>query len=229
MKYTVAAFFALVAAVSAQGSPSACLPVAESIPSCAVRQSSILGQSDLLIPFKVPCISSAASGVGCGEFDFTCQCGGSKPAQIASAAQGCVISACSNIQTALAAQAAASSVCACAATAGSGSSGGLSTAPDTTALSGGSTSAAGQSSSAAPASSTAAAGGSATAPASGSTGAASVSTAAVTGATTSVPGVASTGGITATSSFIPFTGGAVTAVGSMGGILGALLAAIAAL
>ncbi|KAH8726389.1 hypothetical protein GQ44DRAFT_825739 [Phaeosphaeriaceae sp. PMI808] len=87
-------FTMLFAAVSAQ---TACAPVASAVPTCAV-----------------PCIQSAASGVGCDNVNYKCRC--ANAAAIQNAALGCVLTNC-GLTNALKAQASASAVCACVATA----------------------------------------------------------------------------------------------------------------
>ncbi|ROV88730.1 hypothetical protein VMCG_10069 [Cytospora schulzeri] len=56
----------------------------------------------------VPCITSAASAIGCGAYDFACQCTSS--AQLQSSAENCVLSAC-GLATELEVVSAASAVC----------------------------------------------------------------------------------------------------------------------
>ncbi|PSN70530.1 hypothetical protein BS50DRAFT_548680 [Corynespora cassiicola Philippines] len=90
----VAALALAITSVSAQ---AACDPVASAIPTCGV-----------------PCIQSAASGVGCDSTNYRCRCSSSSAIQ--ASAQGCVINNC-GIATALQVQASASAVCACVATA----------------------------------------------------------------------------------------------------------------
>ncbi|MCJ1323430.1 hypothetical protein MMC10_000090 [Thelotrema lepadinum] len=210
MKLAVATLVGLVAAVNAQAAtPSQCLSAASSVPSCAVS-----------------CISNAAQGVGCGQYDFSCQCSGSHPAEIASAAKGCVVSSCTDVAAILQASAAAGSVCSCVATASP--EGGSTAAPTTPAAGAGHTSAA-VASGAGAISSSDAAGGVATA-AGTSAAAFTAGGPSTASATASAPGVASSGGIVgATSSFTPFTGGAIKVSGSVGGIMCALLAVIVAL
>ncbi|KAF2821637.1 hypothetical protein CC86DRAFT_386036 [Ophiobolus disseminans] len=95
MQFSILTFIlATAATVSAQ---TACDPVASAIPTCGV-----------------PCISSAAAGVGCTNADYGCRC--TNAAAIQNAALGCVVGNC-GIATALQVQASASAVCACVATA----------------------------------------------------------------------------------------------------------------
>ncbi|KAF1354161.1 hypothetical protein EJ07DRAFT_158774 [Lizonia empirigonia] len=89
---TIALLFA--SSVTAQ---TACDSVASAIPTCGI-----------------PCISSAASVVGCGTGDYRCRCSSSSAIQ--ASAQGCVISNC-GIATALQVQASGQAVCSCVATA----------------------------------------------------------------------------------------------------------------
>lgn len=63
---------------------------------------------------QVPCISSAAAGVGCGADSYSCRCNNADAIQ--NAAIGCVLTNC-GLTTGLQVQASASAVCACVATA----------------------------------------------------------------------------------------------------------------
>ncbi|KAE9368382.1 hypothetical protein N431DRAFT_346710 [Stipitochalara longipes BDJ] len=65
----------------------------------------------------VPCISSAASLVGCAITDYACQCSSSQYTAIQSAAQGCVLSSCQ--ASAASVLLAANAICSCASSAGS--------------------------------------------------------------------------------------------------------------
>jgi len=90
--------FGLAAWAQAQ---TACDSLTSAIPTCGV-----------------PCISSAASLVGCALTDYACQCSSSQYAAIQSAAQGCVLSSCS--AQAASVLIAANAICSCASSAGSG-------------------------------------------------------------------------------------------------------------
>ncbi|ROV90984.1 hypothetical protein VSDG_07681 [Cytospora chrysosperma] len=56
----------------------------------------------------VPCITSAASAIGCGTVDYACQCTSS--AELQSSAQACVLSAC-GLATGLQVVTAAEAIC----------------------------------------------------------------------------------------------------------------------
>ncbi|CBX95848.1 hypothetical protein IAQ61_004678 [Plenodomus lingam] len=96
MKFTntITTITLLATSVLAQ---TACDPAASAIPTCGL-----------------PCISSAASAVGCTDGDYRCRCTSSDAIQ--SSAINCVIGNC-GIPGALEVQASGSAVCACVATA----------------------------------------------------------------------------------------------------------------
>ncbi|KAL8872972.1 MAG: hypothetical protein Q9174_001494 [Haloplaca sp. 1 TL-2023] len=108
--FSTLATLAFVAIAQAQ---EQCAASASAIPSCALS-----------------CIESAGSEVQCTQGDYACQCEPTKSAAIASAALGCVISACGPA-TGLAVQTAASAVCDCVATAAPVSADASSTAAET--------------------------------------------------------------------------------------------------
>ncbi|KAL8913083.1 MAG: hypothetical protein Q9171_002063 [Xanthocarpia ochracea] len=172
-----------------------CAASAAAIPSCALE-----------------CIISAGSSVGCEQGDFACQCSSSQSAAIATAALGCVLSACGPA-TGLRVQAAGSAVCDCVATAAPAS---------TTAAS-------------SPATSTPEASPSSTATQSSvvATTSISLSTPYPTGTTSAPSGAAPTGSSIgaggAGNGTVPFTGAASYVAASMGGIVGALFLAMVAL
>ncbi|KAK3496061.1 hypothetical protein B0T13DRAFT_511909 [Neurospora crassa] len=86
MKFTTIALTLFSAIAMAQNCPQATL-----MPACAT-----------------PCISSAASAVGCNGADYACQC--SKSAQLVASAQGCVLGGC-GIEAAPTVISAASAIC----------------------------------------------------------------------------------------------------------------------
>ena len=106
--------FGLIAVAQAQ---EQCAAVAAKVPQCAVSRfdhfSSRNQEADSRS--QVSCIAAAASGVGCGETDFACQCSASQSAVIASSALPCVLSGCGAV-TGLVVQSSALAVCQCAAT-----------------------------------------------------------------------------------------------------------------
>ncbi|KAL9038851.1 MAG: hypothetical protein Q9214_005117 [Letrouitia sp. 1 TL-2023] len=170
----------------------------------------------------VSCIAEAGAGVGCGLTDIACQCSSSQSVAIASAALGCVIDACGPV-TGLAVQSAGSAVCACAANAGPGPA----TAPPATATPSFTDIVI---TSQVPAlTSSPAVVPSATAPyptgGAGGAPAPSGSAPSASGGAGGNGGAGATGGTPSP----PFTGGAPLVVGSVGGLMGAIIAAIAAL
>ncbi|KAL8736076.1 MAG: hypothetical protein Q9181_002574 [Wetmoreana brouardii] len=178
--FAVAAF-GLIAAAQAQ---EQCAASVAAIPSCAVS-----------------CIASAGSQASCERTDLACQCDPTKSAAIASAALGCVVSACGPV-TGLAVQTAASAVCDCVATAApasttvSSSSSQVSTTPSATAS---------QTSSV-------------QLPTKPYPTVSAGTTPAPSGSTPSASGGAGSGSASVT----PFTGGAPLVAGSISGIVGAL-------
>lgn len=103
------------------GSSTNCLRLPDSCHSNLRSESCLPCSHHSIDPLQVPCISSAASLVGCGQFEYACQCSSSAYLAIQSAAQGCVLSACS--ADAASVLIAANAICSCASSAGGGSSG----------------------------------------------------------------------------------------------------------
>ena len=103
------------------GSSTNCLRLPDSCHSNLRSKSFLPRFHNSIDPLQVPCISSAASLVGCGQFEYACQCSSSAYLAIQSAAQGCVLSACS--ADAASVLIAANAICSCASSAGGGSSG----------------------------------------------------------------------------------------------------------
>ncbi|KAL8757216.1 MAG: hypothetical protein Q9184_004276 [Pyrenodesmia sp. 2 TL-2023] len=182
--------------------------------SLAQAQEQCAASAALIPSCALDCIQSAGSGVGCAPGDFACPCSSSQAAAIASAAFGCVLSACGPV-TGLAVQSAGAAVCECVATAAPASTTAEATSAEATTSSAAPISTATQSSIVATTS--------ISLPTAPYPTATAGTTAAPSGSSPAGPGPAGGPGA------VPFTGGASMVVGSLAGILGALLFVMVAL
>ncbi|KAL6716795.1 hypothetical protein ACLMJK_004707 [Lecanora helva] len=192
------AFFTVFGLIAVAQAQEQCAAVAAKIPTCAIT-----------------CIASAASGVGCSQTDFACQCKPANNAAINSAALDCVVKGCGAAQG-LAVQGSASAVCACAATAaGSSPTSAAAAAP----VEASSTAESSPTNTAAVPSIAAPATSSAPFP----------TTTAAAAPVASAPSASGTGGVNASSSVTPFTGAAVKVAASLSAAISALLVMITVL